>query len=52
MRKFTFYVEGVGSEVEVIAESECEAHQIAWGRLTDEERNACACLDCVDEVPA
>ena len=52
LRKFTFYVEGVGRDVEVIAETEREAHQMAWGMLSEGERNAAESLDCVDEVAA
>jgi hypothetical protein len=52
MSKFTFYVEGVGIYVEAVAESEKLAHRAAWQSLTDEQKDAAACLDCVDEVAA
>ena len=47
-KRFTFYVEGVGIEVSAVAESQKAAHQIAWNSLTEAQRNAAACLDCID----
>ena len=49
---YTFYADGLNIEVEAQGDSEAQAHRAAWAALTDEQRNACACLDCVDERPA
>ena len=32
------------------AATEREARKIAWDSLTPEQKDACGCLDCVDEV--
>lgn len=52
MHKFIYYVEGCGIEVSVIAATQKEAHKVAWDMLTDEQKNAAACLDWVGEEPA
>lgn len=54
MTKFIF-VDGNGNidiEVEAVAQNECEARKIAWNNLTEEQKDACGCLECVDELPA
>lgn len=52
IRRFTFYVDGVGIEVTADAASEKQARKMAWDSLTDAQQNNCACLDCIDEVAA
>lgn len=47
-KAYTFYVDGVGKEVVMRAESEKAAHKKAWESLTSEERNMTACLDCIE----
>ena len=40
----------IGREVTVTASSEKEARKLAWSSLTDEEKDACGNLDCVDVI--
>lgn len=37
-------------ELWVEATTEGEARLIAWGQLTQEQKDACGCFDCIDEV--
>lgn len=48
--KYVFVDDDMNIDVEIVveAETEKEAHQKAWAQLTDEQRNACGLLDCVD----
>lgn len=39
-------------EIWVVAANEKEARKKAWSMLTDEQKDACGLLDCVDEVAA
>lgn len=48
MRYYTIYVDPLGLELTVLAESEREAYQLAWLKLTDAQRDATACLDMID----
>ena len=32
------------------AKTEREARKIAWNKLTDEQKDACGCFTCVDEI--
>lgn len=54
MKKYLFVDDDqyIGVEVWVTADSEKEARQKAWAMLTDEEKDACGCFDCVDEQAA
>lgn len=54
MAKFLFVDDDMHINVElwVEAETEKQARKIAWNMLTDEQKNACGCLDCVDEISA
>lgn len=52
MTIFTFVIDPTGEEIKVTAATEKEAHRKAWESMTDEQKNSCACLDCVDEIPA
>jgi hypothetical protein len=45
---FTFYVEPLGFDVDVIALSERQAHNLAWKNLTDEQRDQVASLELID----
>jgi hypothetical protein len=47
-KRFTFYVEGAGIDVSVVAETEKAAYQLAWASLTERQKDACVGLDCVD----
>ena len=51
MPKFTF-VDDDGNlgdwSVSVEAPTEREARKIAWASMSDEQRDACGCLDCID----
>jgi hypothetical protein len=49
-RTFVFVVDPSGKEITVTAASEKAAHRAAWESLTDDEKNATACLECVDET--
>lgn len=50
MRTYIFVVDPSGKEITVKAASEKAAHRAAWESLTDDEKNAVACLECVDET--
>ena len=50
MKKFTFYVDGLGKELTIIAKNEKTAREKAWESLSDGERNNAACLDCIEEI--
>jgi len=52
MRRFVFVIDPSGEEVSAIAASEKEAYRKAWESLSDVQQNACAGLECVDEMPA
>ena len=51
MKKFLFVDDDCNINVElwVKAETEKEARSLAWDMLTPEQKDACGCLDCVDE---
>jgi hypothetical protein len=54
MEQYVF-VDGNGNinfEVTVTATNEREARKLAWATLTDEQKDACGFLDCVDVLPA
>lgn len=38
------------AEAQVTASCQREAYDKFWSGLTDEQRNACACVECLDEV--
>lgn len=40
----------ISREITIQASSEKEAHKATWAMLTEEEKNACGCWTCVDEV--
>lgn len=48
---YTFYIEGLNREVSVKADSERLASKAIWNSLSSDEKDAVACLDCVDEQP-
>lgn len=52
MAKFLFVDDSCNIDVElwVTANTEKEARKIAWSMLTDEQKDNCGCLDCIDEV--
>jgi uncharacterized protein YdeI (YjbR/CyaY-like superfamily) len=53
MRRYLFYVEGVGREVwSDPAFSQSEAHKQVWTWLSPEDQDRTACLDCIDEEAA
>jgi hypothetical protein len=49
MNIYTFVAEPSGVEFIAAAATEKEAHQKVWDSLTDAERDACECLEWVDE---
>lgn len=51
-RKFLFVDDDGHIDVElwVEAPTKREARKLAWAQLTDEQRDACGCLECVDEA--
>ena len=51
MKIFTFAVDfGVRSiEKESIRETEKEAHADVWQQLSEEAKNACQSIECIDE---
>lgn len=51
MKKFLFVDDDGNIDVELWVEAtdEKEARKLAWAQLTPEQRDACGCLDCVDE---
>jgi hypothetical protein len=54
MTKFVF-VDGdchIDVEITVQAATEKEARKLAWSQLTDEQKDACGYLECVDEIAA
>lgn len=46
-RRFTIYAEGLQAEFTVDAPTEREARALLWAGLTDSQRDAVACLDCI-----
>lgn len=54
MSKFLFVDDDshINVELWVTAINEKEARKQAWSMLTDEQKDACGNLDCVDEVAA
>lgn len=46
--QYIFVVEPFGFEVQVQAKSSKEAHKLAWESLTDEQKDNCEYLECVD----
>jgi hypothetical protein len=54
MAKFVFADDDmhISREITIEAESEKQAHKQSWAMLTDEEKDACGCWTCVDEVAA
>jgi hypothetical protein len=52
MTTYTFIVEPFGFEVKMTAETEKQAHKMAWESLEESVKDNCACLDCVDQAPA
>ena len=50
MKKYTFIMMPGEVELTQIAASEKVAHKKAWDSLTDEQKNACAYLEFVDEA--
>ena len=49
MKKYTYSVEPWGFEVQVIAETQKEAHKRVWNSLTEPQQDNCECLDWIDE---
>lgn len=54
MSKYLFVDDDCRISVElwVEAATEKEARKLAWAMLSDEQKDACGCLECVDEVSA
>lgn len=52
MNKYTYIVEPLGIEISAVAATQKEAHHKAFQSLTNEQQDACACLDWVDTEPA
>lgn len=52
MSQYTFAVMPWGFELQATAETEKQARKQVWAALTEDQRNGCECLDCVDEVAA
>lgn len=53
MTKYTFWIEGLGREVEREALTSKEARMHIWNYvLTSEERDAVEYFDLIDQVPA
>ena len=49
---YTFAIMPWGFERQATAETEKQARKAVWDSLTDEQRNGCECLDCVEEEAA
>lgn len=39
-------------EADIEAATHKEAHTAFWWGMTEAQRNACACIECLDVVPA
>jgi hypothetical protein len=56
MPTFTFIAEASNGAIihegTIAAATHREAHAAFWRSLTDAQRDACACLECLDVVPA
>lgn len=54
MTKFVFADDDlhINREITLEAETEKQAHKQSWEMLTDEEKDACGCWTCVDEIAA
>lgn len=39
-------------EADIEAATHKEAYRTFWQGMTDAQRDACACIECLDEVPA
>jgi hypothetical protein len=52
MNKYVYYVEGCNIEVSAVATDQKTARKLAWESLTDEQKNAAACLDWIDTEAA
>lgn len=52
MTTYTFVIDPSCEEFHVTASTEKEARKQVWDSLTDDQKNACACLECVDEQAA
>lgn len=50
MNRYTFYIEGCGTTINVLAETEKEAHKEAWELLSDEQKDHTVNLDCIECV--
>lgn len=48
MNKYTFYLEGLGIEMTILAESEKQAAKAIWAKLSDKQRDFLVIMDCVD----
>lgn len=49
---FTFYVEGLKREQEVVAETLNAARKLLWDGLTDDEKNAVRQIEWIEARPA
>ena len=48
VNKYTFYLEGLGIEMTILAESEKQAAKAIWAKLSDKQRDFLVIMDCVD----
>lgn len=48
---YLFIAEPFGFEIVAVGNSEREARGKAFSMLTEEERDNCECLDCVEHLP-
>lgn len=48
VKKYTFYLEGLGIEATGMAESERNARSIIWDNLSASQRDALVSMDCID----
>lgn len=49
---YTFIVDPSGHTAVHVAMTEKQARAEFWGSLSDEQKNACASIECIDEQPA
>ena len=50
MTEYTFVVEPTNLEITVTDTDYASAHEQVWAILTDEQRNNCSGLDCVEQI--
>ena len=49
MKTFTFYIQGLATQMQVEAATMQQARNAAWALLSDDEKDAVVCFDCIDE---